>query len=153
WETYAERNQLLANDGTGKFRDVSQSNKAFCGHFNVARGLAVADFNNDGAPDLLVTAIAGRARLYRNVSPNRGHWLKVRALDPGYNRDAYGAEVRVRADGQDRLRLINPAQSFLSSSTPLALFGLGKSLRYESITVTWPDGSPPEVFPGGPADV
>ena len=40
WETYAERNQLLANQGTGKFRDISLANKAFCGRWNVARGLA-----------------------------------------------------------------------------------------------------------------
>jgi hypothetical protein len=152
WETYAERNQIFANDGAGKFRDVSPANKAVCGAWNVARGLAVADFNNDGAPDLLVTTIGGPARLFRNVAPDRGHWLKVRALDPQRNRDAYGAEVRVRVAGGERFRLMNPAHSYLSSSTPLGLFGLGTAARYESILVTWPDGSPPELFPGGPAD-
>jgi hypothetical protein len=55
-------------------------------------------------------------------------------------------------DGGERLRLINPAQSYLSSSSPLALFGLGQSTGYESILVSWPDGSPPERFPGGEAD-
>jgi hypothetical protein len=152
WETYAERNQLFANDGSGRFRDVSLANKTFCGPWNVARGLAVADINDDGAPDLVVTTIGGRARLFRNVAPDRGHWLKVRALDPERRRDAYGATVRVRANGTERLRLINPAQSYLSSCTPLGLFGLGKAARYESILVTWPDGSPPEEFPGGAAD-
>jgi hypothetical protein len=152
WEPYAERNQLFANDGSGRFRDVSPSNMAFSGPWNVARGLAVADINDDGAPDLIVTAIGSRARLFRNIAPNRGHWLKVRALDPERKRDVYGATVRVRAAGADRLRLINPAHSYLSSSTPLGLFGLGKTDRYESIVVTWPDGSPPETFPGGAAD-
>ena len=152
WETYAERNQLFANDGTGRFRDVSLSNKTFCGPWNVARGLAVADVNDDGAPDVLVTAIGSRARLFRNVAPGRGHWLKVRAVDPERKRDAYGAMVRVRTGGVERLRLINPAHSYLSSSSPLGLFGLGKADRYESITVIWPDGSSPEAFPGGAAD-
>jgi hypothetical protein len=152
WETYAERNQLFANNGGGKFRDISPANRVFCGPWNVARGLAVADINNDGAPDLLVTRIGERARLYRNIAPDRGHWLKVRAFDPRQQRDAYGAMVRVRVDGGERLRLINPAHSYLSSSTPLGLFGLGQSVRYESILVNWPDGSPPELFPGGEAD-
>jgi hypothetical protein len=151
WDRFAERNQLFANDGTGKFREVSAANPPFCGYWHVGRGLACADFDNDGAPDLLVTSIGGRARLFRNVSPERGHWLKVRALDPRYQRDAYGAEVRLRAAGRQWLRLINPAESYLSSSSALALFGLGKADRIESLEVTWPDGAR-EVFPGGAVD-
>jgi hypothetical protein len=90
--------------------------------------------------------------LFRNSAPDRGHWLKVRAFDPERNRDAYGAMVSVRVDGGERLRLVNPAHSYLCSSTPLGLFGLGKATHYESILITWPDGSPPERFPGGGAD-
>jgi hypothetical protein len=152
WEPYAERNQLFANDGTGKFRDVSTANKPFCACWNVARGLAVADINDDGAPDLLVSSIGGRARLFQNVAPDRGHWLKVRAIDPERKRDAYGAEVRVRAGGRERLRLINSAQSYLSSSTPVALFGVGKATEIDSILVTWPEDGAQEEFRGGPVD-
>jgi hypothetical protein len=151
WGPYAERNQLLANDGTGKFRDVSASNKALCGRWNVARGLARLDLDGDGGPDLLVTTIGDRARLLRNVAPNRGHWLAVRAVDPALKRDAYGAEVRVKAGGVERLRLINPAESYLCSGSPVAHFGLGKAAEAGSVRVLWPDGVA-EVFPGGPAD-
>ena len=151
WESYAERNQIFANSGTGTFRDLSPGNKAFCGPWNVARGLACADVDGDGAPDLLITTIGNRARLYRNVAPGRGHWLTVRAIDPRWKRDAYGAEVRVKSGGVERLRLINPAQSYLSSGTPLALFGLGQATLIDSIRVVWPDGTK-EAFPGGAVD-
>jgi hypothetical protein len=52
------------------------------------------------------------------------------------------------------LRLVNPAEGYLCSGSPLALFGLGKVDRFDSIEVTWPDGSPPQVqlFEGGPVD-
>ena len=49
------------------------------------------------------------------------------------------------------LQIINPGDSFQSSSDPRAHFGLGKLARYESIQVLWPDGLL-EVFPGGDAD-
>ncbi len=89
------------------------------------------------------------------MAPDRGHWLKVRAFDPKRKRDAYGAEVRVRAGKQEWFRVVNPAQSYLSSGDPLALFGLGTTAKIDSIVVTWPDGSVEtsrEAFPGGAVD-
>ena len=151
WEDYVEYNQLYANDGNGVFRDISAANPALCRVWNVARGLACADFDNDGGLDLLVVSNGGPARLFRNVAPKRGHWLTVRAVDPALHRDAYGAEVRVRANGRQWLRLVDPAQSYLSSCTPFAHFGLGNVDRVDAIEVTWPDGLR-EVFAGGTVD-
>ncbi len=154
WETYAEQNQIFANDGTGNFRDVSAGNKPFSTTWNVARGLVCADFDNDGAPDLLVTTLGGHARLYRNVVADRGHWAKVRAFDPKWNRDVYGAEIRVRAGGKEFIRIVNPAESYLCSGPAIPHFGLGAATAIEWIQVTWPEGDKgvKEVFPGGPAD-
>ena len=148
---YSERNQLFRNEGMGKFRDISRDNAPLCGTPNVARGLAVGDIDGDGAPDLLVTTIAGPARLLRNVAPSRGHWLLVRALDPRLKRDAYGAEITVRAGTGRWLRLVNPGDSYLCSSDPRVHVGLGSAPRYDGITVRWPDGLE-EEFGGGPTD-
>ena len=151
WRPYAERNQLYINDGHGKFRDISEANAAFCARAAVARGLAVGDIDNDGALDLLVTSVAGPARLYHNAAPKRGHWLMIRALDPALHRDAYGAEITVEAGGHRQMRWINPAYSYLCSNDPRAHFGLGDAARADAIGVVWPDGSE-ETFPGTPAD-
>src|SRR5262249_55549302 len=125
WNWYAERNQLFANDGKGRFRDLGRANPAFSGVPGVYRGLAYGDYDGDGALDLLATAVAGPARLYRNVAPGRGHWLKVRAVDPALNRDAYGAEVVVRAGGRTWTRWLNPGSGYLCSNDPSVHFGLG----------------------------
>jgi hypothetical protein len=151
WSQYVQRNQLYANAGGGKFNDISETNSVLCGTPWVGRGLAVGDFDNDGAPDLLVTAVGGKARLLRNVAPAAGHWLAVRALLPRQKRDACGAEVTVRAGGRSYGRLLNPGYSYCSSNDSRGHFGLGPSERYEAIDVLWPDGSA-ETFPGGPAD-
>jgi hypothetical protein len=152
WGRYAERNQLFLNDGPWGFQDISAANPALCGTPNIARGLACGDIDGDGALDLLVTTVAGKARLYRNVARKRGHWLLVRAVDPRYGgRDAYGAEVRVFAGGRKYLRLINPGSSFLSSNDVRAHFGLGSARRVQRIEVRWPDGKI-ETFRGRRAD-
>jgi hypothetical protein len=151
WGRYAERNQVFVNDGKGRFRDISLDNPALCGTPNVGRGLAVGDIDGDGALDLLVTTIGGRARIFRNMAPGRGHWLLVRAVDPALHRDAYGAEVRVRAGGRSRQRLVSPAESYLCSNDCRVHFGLGPAQNYDAVEVLWPDGTR-EEFCGGPAD-
>jgi enediyne biosynthesis protein E4 len=152
WSWYAERNQLFAGDGRGGFCDISNANSAFCATANVARGLAHGDIDNDGALDLLVTTVGGRACLYRNVAPQRGHWLMVRAIDPAVGgRDAYGAEIRLHAADRIWLGLANPGSSFLCSNDPRVHFGLGPVGHVDRIEVFWPDGSS-ELFPGCAAD-
>jgi hypothetical protein len=150
WEAYEERNQLFRNLGGGVFRDISPGSPAFCGEAAVARGLAAGDLDGDGAIDLLVTAVGGPARILRNVAPRKGRSLMVRAVDPALGgRDAYGAEVTVRAGGRSWTALINPAYSYLSSNDPRAHFGLGAAESVEAIEVLWPGGGR-EVFSGTP---
>jgi hypothetical protein len=142
---------LFANDGKGSFRDISPSNPALCGTPNVGRGLALGDLDNDGALDVVITAIAGPVQVYRNVAPKRGHWLMVRAIDPALHRDAYGAELTVLAGGRRFIRTVNPGGSYLSHNDVRAHFGLGPAERVDAVQVRWPDGSG-EEFPGCAAD-
>jgi hypothetical protein len=143
---YAERNQLLMNDG-GRFRDISAANAALCGTPAVSRGLAVGDIDGDGALDLLVTEIGGPAHLYLNRAADRGHWLMARVIDPKLKRDAIGAVVTISAGGRKQVRHVMAASSYQSSSDPRVHFGLGSAERVDSMRVRWPDGAE-ESFPG-----
>ena len=65
---------LYRNNRNGTFTDVTES--AGLGVEMYAMGLAVADYNNDGFPDILVTAV-GQNRLFRNTG--KGRFIDVTA--------------------------------------------------------------------------
>jgi hypothetical protein len=152
WRQYAQRSQLLANDGDGKFRELSLENPVLCGRAIVGRGLACGDIDNDGRIDLLITGTGGPAQLLRNTIAGGHHWLTIRAIDPALGgRDAYGAEIRITSGSRKWWRLVQPGYSYLSSSDARAHFGLGNVPSIDSIQVLWPDGTE-EHFPSCPVD-
>jgi enediyne biosynthesis protein E4 len=99
------------------------------------RGVAAADFDNDGRVDIAVNTIGGKLLLLRNTSP-AGHWLEVKLP-----RFAPGAVVTVRlADGETQSREVHAGSSYLSSEDPRVHYGLGSSREVAELTVRYPDG-------------
>jgi Na+-translocating ferredoxin:NAD+ oxidoreductase RnfD subunit len=100
------------------------------------RGLAAADYNNDGRVDVAVNSIGGKLVLLRNAGPV-AHWLEVLVapFSPG------AVVTVVRSDGQKLVREVQAGGSYLSSEDPRMHFGLGSESTPVSVTVRWPDGS------------
>jgi hypothetical protein len=100
------------------------------------RGLAVADFDNDGDPDVAVNSISGRLILLRNTGAS-GHWLEVQL-----GRFAPGTRVTaVLPDGTRLVRWVTAGSSYLSSEDPRLHFGLGRARRVRSLEVRFPNGT------------
>jgi len=135
-------NQLFHNDGQGKFVEVSdQAGEAFQ-LLEVSRGAAFGDIDNDGDTDVLVTNNNGPARLYLNQVGNRNHWLGLRVLGKGINREALGAQVEIVISKNNVLwRRARTDGSYLSANDPRVLAGLGSAGRAEAVRVHWPDGN------------
>ncbi len=147
WHAYCQQNQILSNDGTGHFTDISLDNPDFSKRAAVSRGLVVGDFNNDGALDMLITRVGSPARIYLNIAKSHGSFLTITAIDPKLNRIAYGAEITVTSGKKVYKRIVNPAYSYVCSNDPRAHFGLARAGKVDQIRITWPDGYI-ESFPG-----
>ena len=149
-DSYAQPDQMLRNEGGDRFVDVSaELGKDFIAT-GVGRGAAVADYDNDGDLDLLVTEAAGKARLLRNVGGNsQGHWLLVE-LEGSHHRDALGARVTVTSGDQRQVRERQSGSSYLSSHDPRLHFGLGAATIVD-LEVRWPAGAV-QIFSGVAAD-
>jgi hypothetical protein len=99
------------------------------------RGVAAADFDNDGHVDLAVSSIGGKLILLRGTG-GTGHWLEV-----GLPRFAPGAVVTATLpDGRRLVREIHAGSSYLSSEDPRVHFGLGEATRLRELTVRYPGG-------------
>jgi len=138
--TYAERAFLLHNLGDGTFAEIGrQAGPAFAKP-RVGRGAAVGDFLNRGQLDIVGTSLDSAPILLRNRNPGSGHWLRVKTVGTGSNRDGFGARVEVKAAGVAQAQEVRANSSFESASDPRLHFGLGAATRVDEVTVRWPSG-------------
>src|SRR4029077_12914154 len=137
---YKQTNTLFHNEGAGKFTEVSkQAGSGFQKRY-VGRGVAFADFDNDGFMDLVVGNNGDPPLLLHNSGENGNHFLNFRLVGTRSNRDAMGARIRVLAGGLSQIREIAGGGSYLSQSDLRANFGLGKATRAEVVEIRWPSG-------------
>jgi len=138
--SYAERPLLFHNEGGGRFSDASAAAGANLDSARVGRGAARGDFDNDGAPDILLTTNQNRAYLFRNSFPAPRSWIGIRLVGRESNRDGYGAMVMVTTPLGEQLKQCTAAGSYLSSMDRRLLFGLGRAKSVSSVTIHWPSG-------------
>jgi enediyne biosynthesis protein E4 len=147
---YQQINSLFRNQGNGKFVETTKLTGIASLPPRVGRGVAFADFDNDGFMDIIV-ANNGDAPVLLHNSGNRNHFLNLKLVGTKSNHDAMGARIRIVAGGVSQIREISGGGSYLSQSELRAHFGLGKNLRADSVEIKWPSGQA-DLFQNVPAD-
>jgi enediyne biosynthesis protein E4 len=115
--------------------------------FERARGAAVADFNLDGLPDLVIVHRSANVTLWRNVGSGNaakpepmGHWIDVLLAQPAPNVDAIGAWLDVRTGDRTTEREVTIGGGHASGELGWLHTGIGTANEAE-VRVHWPDGS------------
>ncbi len=142
----AGRGLLLLGDGSGQLEPVEAGVSGFA-VYGDGRGLALADYDDDGRLDLVVGQNAGATRLFHNVGAIPG--LRLRLEGPAGNPDAVGAVVRIEyASG------VGPAHEVQSGSGYWSHDELAPTLGFAelpvAVLVRWPGGAETRTPVGAP---
>jgi hypothetical protein len=138
--TYEQRNLLLQNDGSGKFRDVGPASGPGFALKKVSRTLAVGDLDNDGDLDIVIGNNGQTADLLRNEGGNRSNAILVRAIGSKSNRDGIGARLTASVGGKTLVRDIKAGSSYQGQNDLRVHFGLGTARIAERLEIAWPSG-------------
>jgi hypothetical protein len=136
------REPLLLYHNNGKIlENVSATAGPVFNESFAARGLAIGDFNNDGAVDVLIAVNNGAPVLLKNLAAKGNHWLGLRLIGEKANPDAIGAIITWQAGDLKRRRLKIGGGSYLSSHDPREVLGIGPRNKIDKLEIRWPKPS------------
>lgn len=137
---YLEPMLLFHNTGNGLKNVSAQAGPIFSKPL-AARGMALGDFDNDGAVDVLVAINNGAPILLRNNVGAQNNWLGVKLVGKKANPDAVGARLTYQSGDWKRSHIKVGGGSYLASHDPRMVLGLGKRDKIDWLEVTWPQPS------------
>jgi hypothetical protein len=138
--TYAERNMLFRNLRDGRFEEVGLRSGPGLALKKVSRGLATADYDNDGDVEFAISNMNDSPDLIRRARKSSHHSILLRLIGTKSNRSGIGAKVRVVAGGLTQFDEVRSGGSYLSSPDLRVHFGLGAATRVDRIEIAWPSG-------------
>jgi len=138
--TTSQPDVLLHNEG-GAIDFIDYASSQGVNDTGDGRGVAVADYDSDGDPDLYVTHQEKNGRLFENANNVSNSWIAFRLRGTQSTRDAFGASVRLDFNGLTQGLLVKSGGSYASDSERRLLFGLGAWNGTVNVTrVQWPNG-------------
>jgi hypothetical protein len=133
-----QQKRVWVNDGAGSFREVSQMVGVTDTHDG--RSVAMADFENRGALDVVVANQNGPALFYRNTVDPANRWIELDLKGRVSNRSAIGAHVTAFWNGQQQSQEVSGGSGFCAQNQRRLHFGFGRVDHIDKIQIRWPSG-------------
>lgn len=138
---YEEACFLYRNLGDGRIEDLSNRVGPDLQVPGAWRGVAVADYDNDGNLEVAVSRLNGSAAFFVKKDGAPNNWILLDLRGTKSNRDGIGARIRlVLPSGGNLHEHVTTANGIYSASDRRVHFGLGKEPRVALIEILWPSG-------------
>ena len=139
-ETYRQRKLVYWNQGGGAFRDISAQCGPAITELRPARGMAVADLDNDGRLEVVVSNMNDLPSLLKNFGETQNSIL-IELVGTQSNRSAIGAKVTLRSGRLSQTDEVRSGGSYISQNDLRLHFGLGDHRLADKVEISWPSGA------------
>ena len=133
-------NYMFRNRGDLSFEDVTTA-WGMDGK-TLSNSAVYADLDNDGDMDIVVVNSEKPMFVYRNKTRenNAGNFLQIHLEGSAQNPGGIGSTCLLQVGDQHQFADADPVRGFISTSSDVIHFGLGKATMVDKVQVQWPDG-------------